>query len=362
MRIFTFFLSAILVSSAVAQTPIVLTNTNMPSANDTLRYTSVSLNSVSNYTTTGTNFSWNFGSVTSTTAGIRSFKSALQTPYAVFFLSFTGFAEKLPDISLGGAFSFTDYYNFYKKQTNPQAFIADGVGLTFSSVPLPSYYTDKDELYLFPMTYPKYDSTTFRFSTPSVSLIPIVYTKTGYRVTRVDGWGTVTTPYGTENCLRIVTTQYAKDSIKTAFLPLGFPNTVRSYQWMTLNSKIPYFEVTGNVVGNNFVPTTARYRGYAKTPIEPPNTTGIAEAESGTEQIVVYPNPVSNVLHLGAVRGDLTFSLLDAQGKFLRTINLKAGESTQEIEVSDLAPGIYSLSGILEAKAIQIKFVKEAGH
>ncbi len=93
------------------------------------------------------------------------------TPYALFFFSFSGFAEKLPDVSIGGGFGFTDYYNFYKKQTSPvQAFIADGVGLTFSSVPLPSYYSDKDELYVFPMTYPKYDSTTFRFSTLSTAL------------------------------------------------------------------------------------------------------------------------------------------------------------------------------------------------
>ena len=362
MRIITLFLAAIFASTVAAQTPIVLSNSNMPSANDTLRFTSVSLNSVSNYTATGTNYNWNFSTVNSTTAGIRSFKSAIQTPYAVFFLSFTGFAEKLPDISLGGTFSFTDYYNFYKKQTNPQAYIADGVGLTFSGVPLPSYFTDKDELYLFPLSYPKYDSTTFRFSTPSVSVIPIVYNKSGYRVTRVDGWGTVTTPYGTENCLRLITTQYARDSIKTAFLPLGFQNTVRSYQWMTLNSKIPYFEVTGNVVGTSFIPTSARYRGYAVKAVEPPNTTGIAEGLADSQQMVVYPNPVSEVLHLGSVPADLIFSLQDSQGKFLRIVSLKAGAETQDISVTDLSPGIYTLNGVRESKAFQIKFVKEASH
>jgi hypothetical protein len=362
MRIITFFLSAILVSSAFAQTPIVLSNANMPSANDTLRYTSVSLNSVSNYTATGVNYTWNFSSVNSGTSGVRSFKSAIQTPYAVFFLSFSGFAEKMPDVSLGGTFSFTDYYNFYKKQTNPPAYIADGVGLTISGIPLPSYYTDKDELYLFPMSYPKYDSTTFRFSTPSVSVIPIIYIKSGYRVTKCDGWGTITTPYGTENCLRIVTTQYAKDTIKTQFLPLGFPNTVRSYQWMTLNSKIPYFEVTGNVVGSNFVPTSARYRGYPVKVVEPPNTTGIAEPTEENLPVMVYPNPVADVLHLGAVKEDITFSLTDAQGKFLRTVVLKGGTQGQAIDVNDLSPGIYSLNGFSDTRSFQIKFVKEAAH
>lgn len=358
MRIYSFFLFIIFSASLLAQTPIILSNNNMPAANDTLRYTSVSLNSVSNYTATGTNYNWNFSAVNSSTSGVRSFKSSLQTPYAVFFLSFTGFAEKLPDISLGGTFSFTDYYNFYKKQTNPQAYIADGVGLTFSGVPLPSYYTDKDELYLFPMTYPKYDSTTFRFSTPSVSVVPIIYVKSGYRVTKVDGWGTITTPYGTENCLRIVTTQYAKDTIKTALLPLGFPNTVRSYQWMTLNSKIPYFEVTGNVVGTNFIPTSARYRGYDVKAGDPVNTTGLNEVEE-TSQLVIYPNPVAEILHLGQIKSDLNLTLVDAQGKVIRTVQMKGGLEAQELKVDDLPAGIYSLNGVWENKPVQIKFVKE---
>jgi len=345
-------------SALLAQSPITLGNSNMPSAGDTLRYTSVSVNSVNNYTQTGTNFTWNFAAVTSGTQGLRSFRSAFSTPYALFFASFTGFAEKMPDLSLG-AIGFSDYYNFYKKQTNPPAYIADGVGMTFSAIPLPSYYSNKDEIYNFPLTYPKYDSTTYKFSTPSMSIIPIVYTSAGYRVTKVDGWGTVTTPYGTENCLRLVTTVYGNDSIKNTILPfpLGFPNITRSYQWLTLTSKIPYFEVSGNLVGNNFVATQARYRGFDKK--EPPvNTVGINQV-SEEPSFVVYPNPVSSTLHLGPLKANAQLAVYDLSGKLVLSAKGAEFDVNGNLELGALQNGIYLLTINEGEQQFRMKFVKE---
>src|SRR6476620_3012369 len=134
-------------AAIIAQTPITLGNTNMPGSGDTLRYTSVQPTSLGNYTQTGVNFTWNFGNVVSTTEGVRNFKSASQTPYFLFFLSTGEYGEKLADTLVGGTgtLSITQYYNFYKKQTSPNAFVADGVGMTISSLPVPSYYSDKDE-------------------------------------------------------------------------------------------------------------------------------------------------------------------------------------------------------------------------
>src|SRR5205823_3688264 len=95
----------------------------------------------------------------------------------------------LPPTNIPGFnFAITKYWSFYKKQTTPlNAFVADGAGMTVNGIPVPSYYTDKDELYIFPLSYPKYDSSTFKFSTPTTSLLPLVYTKAGKRITKVDG-------------------------------------------------------------------------------------------------------------------------------------------------------------------------------
>lgn len=333
--------------TALAQSPIVLSNSNMPGNNDTLRYTNVNPASLGSFTQTGTNFVWNYHNLVSLSEGLRSFKNALQTPYAFYFLALNEYGEKVADTLGAGPLTITNYYNYYRKQTSPSnAFVADGVGMTFSSVPVPSYYSDKDELYKFPMTYPQYDSTTFKFSTISNSLLPISYSKAGYRVTRVDGWGKVITPYDTADCLRLVTTQYANDTIKTTIgpvtIPIGFPNYVRSYQWMSLNSKIPFLEVSGSLINDNFTVTTVRYRGYQR------GTTGnpVSVLENNDPSpVLVFPNPVYDRLYFqgSANLESLSYEITDINARVLLSGTLFAAEMKNGIPVSGLAPGVYGL-------------------
>lgn len=344
-----------------AQSPITLSNANMPGNNDTLRYTNANPASLGNYTQTGTNYSWNFSNLISLSEGVRSFKSSLQTPYAFYFLALNEYGEKIADTLGAGPLTITKYYNFYKKQTTPvNAFVADGVGMTFSSVPVPSYYSDKDELYKFPMTYPQYDSTTFKFSTVSNSLLPITYSKAGYRVTKVDGWGKVITPYDTVNCLRLITTQYANDTIKTSIgpvtIPFGFPNYQRSYQWLDQSSKIPFLEVSGSLINDLFTVTTVRYRGYKRTAL--PNPVSIIE-QSGVEGISLYPNPVGERLLIKFEGGqkDQPYEIFDAGSKLLMQGRISPNDFDQGIQVSGLAPGLYLIR--FSGTANSLHFIKE---
>jgi hypothetical protein len=230
------------------------------------------------------------------------------------------------------------------------------MGMKISGIPVPSYYTDKDELYLFPMTYPKYDSTTFKFSTPTTTLLPITYSKGGYRVTKVDGWGTVTTPYGTAPCLRVVTTQYAKDTIKSTILPfpIGFNNYQRSYQWLTTTSKIPYLEVNGNLIGNNFTPTQIRFRDTYKF------LAGVEEKEE-EGLIDFYPNPVSDKLYLNLKnKANYSVEIFDINGKLVANYSIdEMKNNTQFISVENLVQGIYTVKVIENEMPTVIKFIKQ---
>lgn len=336
-----------------SQTPITLTSSNFPGNNDTLRYSNAQLTSIGNYTQTGTNYVWNYSTLVPTSQGVRSYKNAISTPYAFFFLGFNEYGEKIADTLALGPITITNYYNYYKKQTSPtNSYIIDGAGMTLTSVPVPSYYTDKDELYNFPMTYPKYDSTTFKFSTPSSTLIPLVYSKGGYRVTKVDGWGAVTTPYGTANCLRIVTTQYSKDTIKSSLLPFPIPflNYQRSYQWLTTTSKIPFLEVNGNLIGANFTPTQIRYRDNYVV------FTGIKNEAQDVSAMLLYPNPVKDKLYLSAsTKNETTVEILDVTGKLL----LKETLNTDFIDVNTLQTGVFVVKITESNKTHFFKFVKE---
>jgi hypothetical protein len=340
-----------------AQSPITISNANMPSSGDTLRYSNAQISSLGNYTQTGANYSWNFSSLVPTSQGVRNFKASFQTPYAFFFLGLNEYGEKIADTLGAGPLVMTNYYDFYKKQTSPvAAFIADGVGITFSAVPVPSYYSDKDELYMFPMSYPQYDSTTFKFTTASNSLIPIQYSKTGYRITVVDGWGSITTPYGTANCLRLITTQYSQDSVKNNILPLlsfGFPNYQRSYQWMTTSTKIPFLEITGNLVGNNFTPTQARYRDNART------ITGIQQHQM--PELAMYPNPVKDYIFLNIpAEKNISAEIMSIAGQLVSRQGAEPfGGAGQKLNMSSLPQGLYLMKISFDNNSYYFKFIKE---
>lgn len=327
---------------------ISITSSSMPVSGDTCRYSTANVSAVGNYSATGTNFSWSF-SMTPTGQDIRKFQASAQTPYFFYFL-FPKYGEKIldsvpiPNIP-GNPISIRNIYSFYKKVTTPSSFNSEGLGLTMSGIPIGATYSDEDELYKFPLAYGNRDSTTFKLSTPSNTMIPFTYKKQGYRITEADGWGTITTPYGTASCLRVVTTQYSMDTITISALPagfnkFGFPNYMRSYQWLTASEKIPYLEVMGNVVAGNFTPTQVRYRDRARV------ITAMPE-ESFSPVISVFPNPAVDELTITTVQQEaLSIEITDLQGKLVRQLSVEGRGPVDQhkINVAGLAKGLYILN------------------
>lgn len=359
-----FLLLSFVASISVAQ--ISITSTNMPVSGDTARYSTASLTSVGDYTTTGANHLWDFSTIDSTGQGIRRFSPSSSTPY-FFYFPFPRYGEKTLDSVPIPAFitnflpiSIKNIYSFYKKN-GTTSFNIEGLGLTMSGIPVGTNSaggTD-DKLYFFPLNYLDRDSSIFSFSSPSFTSIPFTYKKSGYRITEVDGWGTITTPFGTEQCLRVVTTQYSIDTIKInslspPFNKFGFPNYARSYQWLTLTEKIPYLEVNGNVVGGNFVPTQARYRDKPRTFV------GIEDYEQNIA-LAIFPNPSQGKLSivLNYQNDIVKAEIVDLQGKTILTEELKTNAITPniyQINTSTIAKGIYvlNLSNLKGKQSIKI--------
>lgn len=307
-----------------------ITYTSMPTNGDSISYTNARLNSIGNYTQAGTNYHWQYDTLQPTTAGNRIFTN--NTPY-IFFFGPTRIGEKIADTLLSqniptfGQVTLTDFYQFYKN--TPAVYEVEGMGLKINGIPVPAFYTDKDELYIFPLQYGDKDSTSFRFSTPTSTAIPIVYRKNGYRITNIDGWGSITTPYGTyNNCIRLITTQYSKDTIiyNSSFgsIPITFKNYQRSYQWLSPDEKIPVLEVSGGINPNTgtFTPNNIRYR-YDAAKVNVP--------EILKNQIInIFPNPSNGIFYLPNV-----FSTNHIQISLYNTIGQNVFNYTDEINFSD---------------------------
>lgn len=341
---------------------ITITTSNVPVSGDTGRVSLAATSQltsslVTNYTLAGPNFTWNFDSLKPIGQQMRKFEPALTYNYFS-----TGYVEKTADSLNLFIATFKNICDIFKKNTT--SFYMDAWGITYMGFPIPVSYSDKDELYNFPLNYLDRDSTTFAMSTPSSSLIPFGFKKHGYRITEADGWGTINTPYGTEQCLRVVTTQYSIDSIKanipvgTFTLPIniGYPNYVKKYQWLTLTNHVPYLEITGTLVGTNFLPNEVRYRDNIRY------FAGINEAASEQIALAVYPNPATTELNFVIPsRGVQTVQIFDMQGRLLieQKFDNENSINKNSIDISQLNAGIYA-GRLNNGKAVQnFKFIKQ---
>jgi hypothetical protein len=241
---------------------ITITQADMPSANDTIRFSNANASTTLPYLQSGPNQTWDFSTLVATAQDIEPYKLSLQTPYAFFFLGLNKYGRKVAD-SLGvGAFQFKDIYNFYKKSSS--AYEVEGIGLRYTGIPLPAYYSVPDKLYQFPLQYADRDSSNFKFtiSLPSLG----AYSQVGYRINSVEGWGSITTPYGTFNCLKVKSFIFSADSLNIGGFPLKFSRRTIEYKWLANGRKIPILEISGNAnAAGAFTPTTVKYRDIPRS-------------------------------------------------------------------------------------------------
>ncbi|MFK7947477.1 MAG: T9SS type A sorting domain-containing protein [Saprospiraceae bacterium] len=268
----------LMIFSLVMNAQITIINTDLPGSGDTLRYSTTNLDSLteSNYVTTGANVVWDFSHLEADGQTVEEYKPASQTPYSFFFFGAYG---KLEADSIGfGQFQFNDVYRFYRNTSS--TFEIDGIGIKYSGFPIPSFYSDEDEIYQFPLDYNDFDSSTFSY-TLSLLTLGTIQTE-GYRLNTVDGWGQITTPYGTFNALRVTTDIVSRDSISLgALLNFAFDNHQREVKWLATGQGYPVFQVAGPVTLGSFLPNTVTYRdSFRTTAISPLAPTASFEADN----------------------------------------------------------------------------------
>lgn len=349
-----------------AQLPIVITSANMPLTNDTMRLSTGDLLTLLDpantpYTTTGANINWTYDSLKATGQRMREFKSPGSTPYPFFITS--SYGEKTSDTLNLGIIKFSNIHNFYRKN-GTSSFNLDGLGMSYMSFPIPNFYSNKDELYFFPLMFGDRDSSYFKFSTLSTSLIP-TYSKEGYRITEVDGWGTITTPLSgvPVPCIRVTSTAYSQDSIKgdlaigTFTIPLnvGFPNYTRTVQFLTLTERVPYMEISGSMIFNIFLPTAVHYRDI------PRSFVGINEfAEQAA--LGIYPNPATGELNIIIPKNaELSLEIFSNTGQLVIKKKITNNEmmNIHTIDISGLSQGLYT-GRLSDGSSVQnFKFIKQ---
>ncbi len=241
---------------------ITINKNHMPSSGDEIEYSTALAFGV-DVSKTGENVSWDYTKLTNTGDDMDKYVSSLRTPYILNF-GFTTFGKKVTDTLGFGNFQFKNIYNFF--QNSNASFRDVGMGFQFAAIPLPQTgkHTDADEIFVFPLKYGDKDSTTFDVEVPISAGIKLgSFIRKGNRVTTVDGWGKISTPYAKDvECIRVksVITELDSISVSTPSIKFGQYVTRIEYKWLSTTEKIPMLTITGNEVLGRFTPTVVQYR------------------------------------------------------------------------------------------------------
>jgi len=288
---------------------IIISNSDMPSPGDIL-ITSTGLNiDFVNYEDTGEDYIWDFSQLIPVSQAADTFIGITDVPFLVtlYFGDKSNLVKKdnntipIPD------FPITKQYSFLKNTSS--SYNNAGVLYTISGIPIPLKYNSPDILYRFPMEYGSTGSSfaEYAFGADNFGFI----SKEISRENTVDGWGTLTTPYGTFEVLRLKSDVVELDSIYIDSLGMGAPlyREYTEYSWLGKEHKIPLLKITSSFGG-----AIVTYLDSLRFPSAIND-----KLTSYNNDINVFPNPTTDFLNISLE----LFSLCDVTIEIYNTNGIR---------------------------------------
>lgn len=321
-----------------AFTQISITQADMPSAGDTVRYSNTT--TTADAATTGADHTWDFSALEPGTEGADTMVTVGSTPlaYQLFFNNSLLYPEHKANFAMRGAnigmqgFSLSNLFDYYKN--NSEGFRNVGFGANLNGLPTSTQRNPVDWIYRFPLNFGDQDTSISHFQV-SVPLLGY-FGQDQIRYNEVDGWGTLYLPTDTFEVLRVKSRILRTDTVHIDQLNMGFsvpePETVE-YKWIATGMDQPVLQIT--TLGG--VNTVVRFH------YDPEDIVTGGAAVAGPKVVRAWPNPASTVLHVeGMGTGELV--LLSGDGRVVRTWSSKGTRA--QLDVSDVAPGAYVLRAL----------------
>lgn len=359
-KIYLTILSVAFAHCSFAQ--ISITNNEMPSAGDTARITLATINPFINYAATGANHTWNFANLRNNGQDLKSYLSVNSTNviYSLYFSNLPFNPNRANVATTGTAIpanpllTITDPYNFYYRSSSVYKQV--GFGAEVSSIPLPVAFSQQDIIYNLPLYYGVQDTSNsaWNIGLPGVGYYGFAQT----RINNVDGWGTLTTPHGTFNVLRVKTELIAKDTIGVDSLGLNFaldrPKTTE-YKWLANNEIVPVMQITTTEILGLEIVTEVFYRDDYNT--VQPGTLNTAYCAGSTVTIPYIATGSYNAPAFLQAGNVFTAQLSDSTGSFANPVNIGnvtatvSGNVTVTIPANTPPGGLYRIRFISSSPA-----------
>lgn len=331
------------------QAQIALNKIDFATGGDTVRM-SKALDLTIDFATTGPNSNWNFSNLTPTSQVLKDFHVLGSSPFLQFF--FGAFAPlkyqasyylentTLPIAQITQILPISiENVNQLTRRSNDSV-TSIGYSMTVSGTALPFKSDTIEKRYDFPVQYGNsFSSRGYTF----IDFNPILdakWVQHRNRISTVDGYGSITTPFGTFNALRIKHEIKETDSIFYVlpiiggiWIPLSLPTTYE-YEWWTTNQKEPILKITTNAFANNQTVSAIEYRdSYRGLDL------GVKELDF---TVHVSPNPVSETVTIQSNVLFESLQLIDGMGKVCITVPT-IGSTSYELDLSKLKSGTYTL-------------------
>lgn len=350
-------LLGLLLVSGVSTAQITLTASDFQSSSGTEFYSVT--NSNVDFSSTGANYNWDFSNLNEINQDTLTYNSVSQASFLVqavfglfgssdyqanYFTENQAFAlANIPPTLMPITIDQVDEY--IKVDNNAITKVGYSVSIQGQGIPFASDTIER--LYKLPLTYGDIDSSR---AYTSFDLNPIYDAQLKQYVqhySEVDGYGSITTPYGTFNCLRVHHIIEELDSVYVSIsggagtwyeLPLP---TKHVYEWWTNNEDIPLLRIETNESFGIQTITSTQYKDNISV--------GIQSFETAVN-LEISPNPSSTEVNFSQQIDHL--NMYTATGALVLS-----KENVSMINVSSFPKGVYLLEITLKGKKKQERLV-----
>ncbi len=334
----------LLLISSASFSQITVTSSDFAVSGDTVRMSSATDPTI-DITTTGANQNWDYSylSVNSQNvvdySGMSGASFLVNVTYGAFAPADYHASYFLPSTNLPISqltsflpISIENPTSYYRLSGDSLSMV--GYTLTIEGNEVPFKADTIEKYYDFPLNFG--NSYTGR-GVVNVDFNPIYnggWLQKRTRSSQVDGWGSITTPYGTFNAIRIKHTIVEEDSVLVDFMGfnswVGIPMpTSYVYEWWTNGEKDAILRVNTRDVAGSEVVSGIEFRDYYRS------LAAVASVENNPE-VVVYPVPASDNLFIDGVNTSTAYFIYDSNGSIV-----KSGEYTNGIGIADLPASNY---------------------
>ncbi|MBP8753037.1 MAG: hypothetical protein KBH39_02385 [Chitinophagales bacterium] len=351
-KIFTLFIYAFFLSSILfAQTAITLTVDDIADAGDI--YVVSNGNPLEDYSLdyTGENIVWNYNFLTPVTQDSVVWLEPTETNVAYFLLWFvSNIAEESAQVISSDLFSIEDIFNFYNRSGSELAI--KGFAGTVEGIPLPAAYDSPDKVYEFPITYGSdYNSnSSFTFGIPGYGS----WAEEKERTCDADGWGTVITPFGEFETVRLHCEIAVSDVFEYSGFEIPISYTSHEYRWLSPDMGIPVLQInTQALLGFETVTQVI----YQDTLLPAP----VSIQENLLHADITLQNPVSNTMQI-AIQAEQAYPMYlivkDTKGATVLETKqeiLNTGINNFSYSINNLESGMYLVNVVMDNRVVEVK-------